>query len=480
MNRAEFMAALEAQLRDITTEERDEALKFYNEYLDEAGPENEAAVLAELGSPQKVACIIRANCGFGVPAVRDAAEKSTAPEKPEQAPVPELTLDGPDWQASQVSAQETERSWAEGQRADEEAPDGFPNAQAADGAQHGPAYAYSYRQDGAQRENGGRSASNRTLWVILLILTCPIWIGLIGGLFGGVVGIVGGLCGIAFAGFATMIAGVAAFGGGRDKVLDCGQFELDSVDASGPPNTITIKATALPYSAQIRQTEKSKAWEAYTLSGIANEMAAANGMTCMFLANSDPSYGRVEQYKQSDIAFLSKLCHEAGISLKATNNLIVLFDQEDYEKKSPVLTIVRGSGSYTKHKLNAGTAGTQYASCRVSYTDPGTGKCIEATVKVEDYNDKAKNNQQLEITAKVASVAEAKTKAEKYLRLHNKYAKTATFTLPGNPDIVAGVTAKLTGWGAWDGKYIVEQAAHSVGSSGYTTQVKLRKTLEGY
>lgn len=100
MNRAEFMAALEAQLRDITTEERDEALKFYNEYLDEAGPENEAAVLAELGSPQKVACIIRANCGFGVPAVRDAAEKSTAPEKPEQAPVPELTLDGPDWQAS--------------------------------------------------------------------------------------------------------------------------------------------------------------------------------------------------------------------------------------------------------------------------------------------------------------------------------------------------------------------------------------------
>ena len=95
-------------------------------------------------------------------------------------------------------------------------------------------------------------------------------------------------------------------------------------------------------------------------------------------------------------------------------------------------------------------------------------------VKVEDYTDKAKNNQQLEITAKVASVAEAKTKAEKYLRLHNKYAKTATFTLPGNPDIVAGVTAMLTGWGAWDGKYIVEQAAHSVGSSGYTTQVKLR------
>lgn len=211
MNRAEFMAALEAQLRDITTEERDEALKFYNEYLDEAGPENEAAVLAELGAPKRWPASFAQTAASAYPPCVMQRKKAPLRKSREQAPVPELTLDGPDWQASQVSAQETERSWAEGQRADEEAPDGFPNAQAADGAQHGPAYAYSYRQDGAQRENGGRSASNRTLWVILLILTCPIWIGLIGGLFGGVVGIVGGLCGIAFAGFGHNDRGRGGF-----------------------------------------------------------------------------------------------------------------------------------------------------------------------------------------------------------------------------------------------------------------------------
>ena len=38
----------------------------------------------------------------------------------------------------------------------------------------------------------------------------------------------------------------------------------------------------------------------------------------------------------------------------------------------------------------------------------------------------------------------------------------------------------LTGWGAWDGKYIVSQATHAIGSSGYTTQIKLRRVLEGY
>ncbi len=35
-------------------------------------------------------------------------------------------------------------------------------------------------------------------------------------------------------------------------------------------------------------------------------------------------------------------------------------------------------------------------------------------------------------TGATENEAEAKTKAEKYLRLHNKYAKTASFTLPGN------------------------------------------------
>ena len=45
---------------------------------------------------------------------------------------------------------------------------------------------------------------------------------------------------------------------GKDEALDCGEFELDSINASGPPDIITIKATGLPYTSQIRQTKQSK------------------------------------------------------------------------------------------------------------------------------------------------------------------------------------------------------------------------------
>lgn len=267
-------------------------------------------------------------------------------------------------------------------------------------------------------------------------------------------------------------------GTGADKLLDCGQFELDSVDCSGPPAVIQIKATALPFSSQIRQTKKNKAWEAYKLSGIANEMAKKAGMACMYLASGDPEYKRVEQYQTSDISFLSKLCKEAGLSLKVSNNIIVIFDQAGYESSKPVLTIKKGDGSYIKHKVKTGEADVHYASCRVRWTT-SSGKLIEGIAKVEDYDAEDESNQQLEIRAKVNSIAEAQTLAAKYLRLHNKYQKTASFTLPGNPMLGAGMTVELKGWGTWDGKYIVSQAKHTISNS-YTTQIELRKTLEGY
>lgn len=164
---------------------------------------------------------------------------------------------------------------------------------------------------------------------------------------------------------------------GKDKLLDCGQFGLDAVTAEGPPATVTIKATSLPYGTRIRQTKKSKAWEKYTLSKIANEIATGGGMTCMYEADDDPFYERVEQVKMSDIAFLSKLCHDAGISLKVTNKIIVLFDQAKYEAKPTVFTIPHGSKAYTKYRLMTGEANTKYTSCRVRYTSTATGKKIE-------------------------------------------------------------------------------------------------------
>ena len=55
MNRIEFMKQLESLLQNVSQTEREEALQYYNDYFDDAGPENEKEVIEALGNPARVA-----------------------------------------------------------------------------------------------------------------------------------------------------------------------------------------------------------------------------------------------------------------------------------------------------------------------------------------------------------------------------------------------------------------------------------------
>jgi len=59
MSRWEFMRRLEELLSDIAPTEREEALQYYNDYLNDAGRENEQDVIASLGTPEQVAQIVK-------------------------------------------------------------------------------------------------------------------------------------------------------------------------------------------------------------------------------------------------------------------------------------------------------------------------------------------------------------------------------------------------------------------------------------
>ena len=63
MTRNEFMTALRKRLSHLPAEEQDAALKYYEEYFDEAESEEEAA--RQLGSPDAIADRILADYGAG-------------------------------------------------------------------------------------------------------------------------------------------------------------------------------------------------------------------------------------------------------------------------------------------------------------------------------------------------------------------------------------------------------------------------------
>ena len=63
MDRAEFLNRLEAQLLDVPQAEREEALQYYEDYLNDAGDAGDFDILQELGTPEEVADSIRSGLG---------------------------------------------------------------------------------------------------------------------------------------------------------------------------------------------------------------------------------------------------------------------------------------------------------------------------------------------------------------------------------------------------------------------------------
>lgn len=139
MNRIDFMAQLKRLLTDLPESDRNDAIAYYNDYFDEAGPENESQIIQELGSPGKVAATIKAG-------MISAGNKAEYTETGYQ----------------DARTKETEQVMVE-----------------------------QYR-DPQQKRGAGKWA----LIVILIIFASPVILGVGGGLFGAIIGILSGIFGL--------------------------------------------------------------------------------------------------------------------------------------------------------------------------------------------------------------------------------------------------------------------------------------------
>lgn len=266
---------------------------------------------------------------------------------------------------------------------------------------------------------------------------------------------------------------------GKDLTLNCGTFELDEVALKGPPQTVTLRGTALSYNSTLRKAKKTRAWNNTTLYGIARTIARESGYSVMYLTDRTVKYTRKQQSSQTYITFLQQLCTAAGLSLKVTNGTLVIFDQSIYESKASVRTIKRGDGSYSSYSFKTSLSDTAYSCCHVSWTNTD-GTTIEYTYTPSGFTKDEDN--MLEVTDEpVTSKAEAKAVAVAKLREANKGETSGSFVMPGDITLCAGLTVSVKGFGDYNGKYIIEQSTHTVSKSGgYTTSIQLRKVITGY
>lgn len=268
--------------------------------------------------------------------------------------------------------------------------------------------------------------------------------------------------------------------GDKSKLL-CGTFDVDAVEPQGPPDTVVIKAVAIPFAGVDALREKrSKAWEKTRLKTIAQDIAARAKLTLNYQATANPSYDRLDQDTETDFMFLMGIAKSEGISVKVSNRQLVLFNEEEYEKKDTVLTIERGKSRVLSWKFDNTASNTAYSKAVVEYRSSTSSEKQQKkkTVVIRgEYTAPGVKGPILRITdEEVETTAEANRVAKNRLREKNKQFGRASFTLEGDTRIATGITLEIKGWGKFDGKYIVESCTHTP-TGAYVTSIEIRKVL---
>ncbi|MCD7992959.1 MAG: DUF1700 domain-containing protein [Clostridia bacterium] len=221
MTRDEFMKELAYLLQDIQDEDKDDAVQYYTDYFEEAGPDKEAEVIRELGSPERIAAIIRADIAGHLEDGGEFTEQGYQDERfrdPGYAMAKRLDLPKERESVGQGN-------YGRGQDSDQE-----------QSFNHGPGEPYTTGGNGTSQTPPPRTSKviKLILWAVLIIVAFPVFLGVGGGLLGLAAGILGILVAVLVAlgatTFAVLLGGLVMLPYG---VFHMFSHPLDGLMASG-------------------------------------------------------------------------------------------------------------------------------------------------------------------------------------------------------------------------------------------------------
>jgi hypothetical protein len=305
---------------------------------------------------------------------------------------------------------------------------------------------------------------------------------------------------------------------GDSGELDTGRFRIDSCVLSGPPDKFSIKAVSIPITSSLKREEKTNKWEEASLQEIAKTIADNAGIKLMYEVESDIKFDRVDQLQQTDMSFLMDLCTKYGVSLKVTDEKMVLFEESAYEEKDPVDAFDKSEigGRVIDYSFAQDTNNT-VKKVELLYKDPKSGIVAQgefippnppATGQklvlnerpgdlrgdnfrkgIDDSSGSADgtfdtgirpfndilidfNKPRTDVTDNANRICRARC------RERNKNEWICTLKIAGNVRMVGGAAINMTNWGKYSGKYMVDAASHKIGGR-YITTVSAHRAL-GY
>ena len=296
---------------------------------------------------------------------------------------------------------------------------------------------------------------------------------------------------------------------GDNREFDCGVMWVDEICLAGPPNTVTVKAVSVPVITGVKTQKQYQFWEGQTLQAVASEIAGLYGLTLVWDTADDPKLKRTDVIEMAHLEYLRDRAKDGGLSIKVFNRQLIIYSEADYESRGAVYTLTYGMSQILSYAFVSRLNDT-YASAENAYVSPETGKLIEgkyeppygpegsgSILKLNERVDdpegeegegeggegdtRAEDLGTIDYTNENAAASEAATrKAKSKLREKNKREKEAIIAVLGNPGYISGVCMDLVGFGSFDGKWFIRSTIHTISEDGYVTELRIRKTLEGY
>ncbi len=258
-----------------------------------------------------------------------------------------------------------------------------------------------------------------------------------------------------------------SFGYAGESLVPTGDFEVDEVEASGPPDIVSIRALSTGVSSPLR-TPCSAAFEGVTLKNLVEAVAAKNSYTVQGIADSFV-IDRVTQNNESDLAFLERLAQLYGYAFVVRGRAFCFYPLSGLISAAPAYRITRDM--VTSYNLKTTVTGTQGAA-NVSYYDGNAGELIQA-----ESSGAAESVDSSTDMPRVTSAAQATAVADASLQKSLLKVRSGSLSFPGLPGLLSGVVIELYGWGKYDGNYLIGQSDHAMTRGGYATSIEVSQCL---
>jgi hypothetical protein len=261
-----------------------------------------------------------------------------------------------------------------------------------------------------------------------------------------------------------------AIGYEGESLLPCGDFQIDELELTGPPDTLYLRCLSVYITPALR-TRNTIGFENQSLLQIAKSIARKYNLKTVLSPNAlDPTFERITQNQESDLQFLQRLARHHNYEFSIRGDQLVFYDRKTLDLTPPVMTLRRSD--VFGFIFNSRTQRI-FRSAQVSYHEPSSKRLISRSVTA---SPPVPTGDILKTVVRCENGQQAQLKAESALQEANMARTTVEVDLAGTSLLSAGNNVALTGFGAYDGTYTIETARHRmVRSSGYTTHIEARK-----